>query len=306
MKYLYLLWLLAVFTSAFSQEDPLYAQYLNNPLVINPAYTGLNNNFNASVSYRRQWSNFDGSPTTINVSAHSSVSHNKMGLGMLVVQDKTGANKNTEAYATYAYRLNLNGSYLSFGIQAGFINFKTNNDALNTYDPTDPAFSNNLNVTKPSVGAGLILNSEHFFAGLSIPRMLPSTTILSDDNTGNTVKARLYDQHYYGAAAYVFYLSPRVRLRPSVLAKYVPGAPLSVDYTMAINLDQKYSAGLFTRNANAFGFLLQCRFADAYRFGYAFEVPAGNAVGTRFNTHEITLGINLALFSFQNTALTNF
>ncbi|HEY9049435.1 MAG TPA: type IX secretion system membrane protein PorP/SprF [Ohtaekwangia sp.] len=306
MKYLYLTLLLGIYHKTFSQGDPLYAQYLNNPLVINPAYTGLNNNFNASVSYRKQWSNFDGSPTTFNVSMHSSVSRNKMGLGILLVQDKTGVNKNTEAYTTYAYRLKLNTMQLSFGIQAGFINFRTNNDALNAYDPSDPAFSNNLNITKLSFGAGIILSSEQFFAGLSVPRMLRSTIVLSDDNTNESVKAELYDQHYYGTLSYMFYLSPRVRFKPSCLVKYIPGAPVSVDYTAAINLDQKYSAGLFTRNANTFGFLVQLRFASAYRFGYVFEVPTGNSVGTRFNTHEVTLGLNLAVFGFQTTTLSNF
>jgi hypothetical protein len=98
-----------------------------------------------------------------------------------------------------------------------------------------------------------------------------------------------------------------MRLKPSCLVRYVQGAPLSVDYTVAINLDEKYTAGLYTRNLNAGGFLLQLRFAGAYRFGYAFEVPLNNnTVATRFNTHELTLGINLSLFSFQSSSITNF
>jgi hypothetical protein len=32
---------------AFAQQDPLYSQYLLNPLLINPAYAGLNDNLNA-------------------------------------------------------------------------------------------------------------------------------------------------------------------------------------------------------------------------------------------------------------------
>src|SRR6187402_1436303 len=119
MKYLYLLFFLGTLIPSYSQEDPLYAQYINNPIVINPAYTGLTNNFNASVSYRKQWAGFEGNPTTLNASAHTSLADNKMGLGILFVQDKIGASKNTEAYATYAYRLDLGNSNLSFGLQAG-------------------------------------------------------------------------------------------------------------------------------------------------------------------------------------------
>ncbi len=305
MKHLYLLFFLGTFIQAFSQEDPLYVQYINNPMILNPAYAGLNNNFNASVSYRKQWGGFEGSPTTFHVSGHTSLAKNKMGLGILLIQDKTGANSNTEMNMTYAYRLNFNGTHLSFGMQAGFINYKTDNTLLNTYDPTDPAFNSDINVIRPNVGAGVILNSEKFFAGISVPRMLNTTTLLSTDTA--SMKARLYDQHYYGSFGYVFYLSTRMRLRPSCLVRYVQGAPLSVDYTVAINLDEKYTAGLYTRNLNAGGFLLQLRFAGAYRFGYAFEVPLNNnTVATRFNTHELTLGINLSLFSFQSSSITNF
>src|SRR6476620_6299690 len=105
-----------------AQIDPLYAQYLNNPLLINPAYSGIHNNLNATASYRKQWAGFDGSPSTFNVNAHSSFNINKMALGLIVLSDKVGVNANTEVQATYAYKLDLNGKFLSFGLQAGMIN----------------------------------------------------------------------------------------------------------------------------------------------------------------------------------------
>lgn len=303
MKYLYLLFLLGIFISSYSQEDPLYAQYINNPIVINPAYTGLTNNLNASASYRKQWAGFEGNPTTINANVHMSLSDNKMGLGVLFVQDKVGANKNTEAYATYAYRLDLGSSYLSFGLQAGFINFGSN-DGLNPYDPSDPAFNLN-NVIEPSMGAGIILNNERYFIGLSVPRMLNATTKLSDSGP-DQFETVLYDQHYYASMAYIFFLSERVRLKPSVLLKAVQGAPLSIDYNASFTIDEKYTAGVFLRNQNAFGTLLQLRFAEAYRIAYALEVPFENSVGTQFTTHEITIGLSTAILGFHKTAISNF
>ena len=45
--------------TADAQIDPLYAQYLNNPMLINPAYAGLNNNLNIGVSFRKQWAGFE-------------------------------------------------------------------------------------------------------------------------------------------------------------------------------------------------------------------------------------------------------
>lgn len=277
-----------------AQIDPLYAQYLNNPLLINPAYTGIHNNFNAAASYRKQWAGFDGSPSTFNVNAHSSFNNNKMGLGLIVLSDQVGANANTEVQATYAYKLDLNGKYFSFGLQAGMINFKSANGDLNPYDPSDPAFAGTFNVTKPSFGAGAILHSDKYFVGLSVPRMLKSNASIGD------IETELYSQHFYLMGAYNIFLNQRIRLKPSVLLKGVKGAKLSTDLNFALNIDEKYTAGIFTRSFNTYGLLAQLKLSDMYRFGYAFEVPSNSSVGSKFTSHELMIGMNLALFNFHD------
>lgn len=292
--------ILSVSQGVYGQTDPLYAQYLNNPLLINPAYSGLNNNFNVSATFRKQWAGFDGSPTTINVNGHTSLFDNRMGVGLIVLKDKVGASSNTEVHATYAYRLDLQEKYLSFGLQAGFVNFRSNNADLKPYDPNDPVFTSNLNTTKPSFGAGAILHSERYFIGISAPRLLKAKATFDD------VEAQLYSQHFYMMAAYMIYLNEHIRLKPSVLFKAVKGAKASADLNFSVNIDEKYTAGIYTRNLNTYGLLLQMKLARGYRFGYAFEVPANNSVGARFTTHEFMVGMNLALLSFHNTAITNF
>lgn len=286
--------------SGEAQVDPLYAQYLNNPLLINPAYSGLNNNLNAGVTYRKQWAGFEGSPTTYNVNAHTSLFDNRMGVGLIILNDKVGINSNTEVHGTYAYRLDLDQKYLSFGLQAGFISFKGNNSELNPFDKTDPAFNENQNITKPSFGTGLILHSERYFIGLSVPRMLKAKVTFDD------LETQLYSQHFYAMGAYIFYINEHVRLKPSVLLKSVKGSPLSADVNFMVNLEEKYTAGIYTRNLNAYGLMAQMKFGGSYRFGYAFEVPSGNSVGARFTTHELTFGLNMALFTFHSTSITNF
>jgi type IX secretion system PorP/SprF family membrane protein len=223
-----------------------------------------------------------------------------MGLGILVVQDKNGNTKNSEVQAAYAYRIDFGKRILSFGLQAGIINFRVDNNELNPFDPNDPTFLQNQNITKPSFGAGIILSDERFFLGLSIPRMLKVRDNYEEFQTD------LYNQHFYSTAAYVFFLSERVRLKPSALVKGLKGAPLSIDGNLSLNLDEKYTAGVFTRNLNTYGLLLQFRFAKSFRFGYTFEVPANNSVGTRFTTHEVCLGLNMALFKTQEDIVTNF
>lgn len=286
--------------SGFSQIDPLYAQYMNNPLVINPAYAGLNNNMNASISYRMQWSGFEGHPNTFNVSGHSSFADNKMGLGALIIQDNIGNTKNTEATAAYSFKIEIGKTYLSFGLQGGVANYQTTNSALNIYDPSDPAFTEDAQVWKPTFGAGLILKNDQLFLGFSVPRMLNSTVSFTD------VTTELYSRHFYATAAYVFFLSERIRLKPSALLKGVKGSPLSLDFNAAINIDEKYTAGAFTRNLNSYGVLAGFQFGKGYRMGYTFELPTDKSVGVQFTSHEITLGVNLSVFDFQDSSISSF
>ena len=44
-----LVWICLCAGRVCAQQDPIYAQYQNNPLVINPAFTAINEKFNAGL-----------------------------------------------------------------------------------------------------------------------------------------------------------------------------------------------------------------------------------------------------------------
>jgi type IX secretion system PorP/SprF family membrane protein len=146
----------------------------------------------------------------------------------------------------------------------------------------------------------LILHSERYFVGLSVPRMLRAKATFSD------LETELYSQHFYAMGAYIFYINEHLRLKPSVLLKSVQGSPISTDVNFSLNFEEKITAGVYTRNLNAYGLMGQIKFGGSYRFGYAFEVPSGNSMGARFTTHELSFGLNMAMFAFHRTSITNF
>ena len=284
----------------YAQQDPLYALYLNNPLLINPAYAGINNNLTAFAGYRNQWAGFDGSPTTLNAGGHLSLWQNKMAAGFMVVSDKIGENTNTQLTGTYAYKLPLSTRQtLSFGMQAGFINYKVDPSQLTLQDPTDPTFAA-INQMKPNIGVGVMLKSDRYLLGISVPRLVNG----SFDVGGQEIN--IYQQHFYGMASYLFFISERIILKPSVLIKAISGSPLSADLNFNVNFYRNYSAGIYTRNFNAYGLLFQYNFLDNYRFAYAFEVPTNHSVGTQFVTNEVMLSIRMAVFGFQEKSASLF
>jgi len=286
--------------TAVAQQDPLYAQYLNNPFVLNPAYTGLTNNLNISASYRQQWTGIEGNPTTLNINGHISLLDN-MGAGLMVISDKIGVTAVNEIYASYAYRIPVaSDKWLSFGLQGGMINFRTRNTELAVLHPNDPIFSGDISESKPGIGAGVILTGEKFFIGLSVPRMLKTKS------SAGGLDATLYTQHLYTMASYLFDINEHFRFKPSVLAKVVKGAPASVDVNAAAILNERYTVGLLTRNFTTYGVFLQALIKDTFFMGYTMEIPTSNSVGSSFSTHEITLGLRLNVLQSHQNGISNF
>jgi type IX secretion system PorP/SprF family membrane protein len=295
---IYTLIVLILLTSAcYAQQDPLYAQYINNPFVLNPAYAGLTDNLSMALSYRNQWSNLDGSPKTWNAGGHISLRDNKMGAGLMIISDKAGSRSVTEIVASYSYRIPLSSDKtLSFGLQGGFANYKIDNSKVNPYDPTDPLFDGQMSETKPTVGFGAILNNDRYYISFSIPRLLKS------DAQAQDLSYAVYSRHYYLMGSYLMFLSDRIRFKPSALLKMVSGAPLSIDLNTSLIFHERYQAGILTRNFNTYGLFAQALIKDSLRLGYVFEIPTGSSVGTNFQTHEITLGYRLNALGFHHNS----
>jgi type IX secretion system PorP/SprF family membrane protein len=283
----------------YGQQDPLYAQYLTNPMIFNPAYTGLNNAFNGAVSYRNQWAGIDGAPSTVNFNTHTSLVDNKVGVGAMVINDRAGLLRNNEAELLGSYKLNFSKYTVSFGMQFGFLNSTYRYDKATLVNPQDPAFlAGAQKYSWPNIGAGAILKGENFIIGVSVPRM---TRVKAGESNFLVQSQTLY---LYGA--YVYYLGTRLRLKPSVLVRGVKGSPFATDLNFNINIDTKYSGGVFVRNFKSYGVLLQAWVLDKFRFGYAFELPSGSSVGPQFVTNEVTLAIKMALLNSHDRSFSEF
>jgi len=294
--------LLAVSLRLSAQQDPIYAQYLTNPMLINPSYAGLNNNLQVNAGYRMQWMGLDASPKTLNLNGNMSILNNKAGVGASLLQDKIGNTTITEFNGAFAYKLKLqNDLTFSFGMQGGVLGFKTDNSALNIRDAGDDAFpegtthSSNINL-----GAGVMVMGDKFILGLSVPRLLPSKI-----NSGSQ-QFELYNQHFYLFGSYVHVINEHLRFKPSVLLRGVKGAPLSADLALNLNINMLHTVGVFVRNLNTYGVLLQTMLGEKLRLGYVFELPSSKSVGPQFTTHEIQLGLRLGVLNFHERSLSNF
>jgi type IX secretion system PorP/SprF family membrane protein len=293
MKKLYTILLVFYCASpAFAQQDPIYSLYLNNPFIINPGYAGINNMLHAQVAYRTQWIGLEGNPTTINFSAHTSVHNNKAGVGLQILQDRIGENKNTEVQGAFSYKIKFQQSTLSLGMQAGIINYSNNTSELVIRDPGDANFSSYSEFSFNS-GAGLMLKSDRYSVGLSAPRLLPAT--IQQDGT----QFRVYQQVLYLTGGYMFILSQDLSFKPTVLIRASKNNPLSTDVQANLAFRHAYTVGLFTRNLNTYG-LSACMKYKKFQLGYVFEVPTNRSVGTQYTSHELLIAIRTSIFQFHD------
>jgi type IX secretion system PorP/SprF family membrane protein len=285
-----------IFTSQLlAQQDPVSSQYMSNPLAYNPSYSGINNIANVTLNSRFQWSGLQGSPTTYVLSAQSSLVDGKVGLGLMILNDKIGVSQNTEVQLSYAYKISSTTSTFSFGLQTGVVSYNNNFDALNLRVDNDPLFQAGVdNATKFNVGAGATYMTENIYVSISVPKLLNSKVV------GDGTEVVAYERHFYLAAAYLWDLKPAFKIKPSVLVRGVSGAPISYDINVNFLINNQFWIGAFSRNFKTYGILAQFDFLEAYKIGYSFEILSNNFNGNTLPTHEIILSADLALFDHQS------
>jgi len=289
-----------VFFDSFSQQDPLFSQYHFNQLVLNPGYTGIHGNTIVSVTSRLQWifglngNRTEGNPITNTLTGQTTFLNNKVGLGVIFVQDKIGIANNFEAHITYSYKITWLDKTLSFGLQTGMVSVNYDYNKLTLKSLDDPVFQGtSLKGTKPNFGAGVAFMSDNLFMGLSAPRLLNT-----DFGDGITSSLR-YQRHFYGSFAYLLNVNSILKLKPSVLIRVVEGAPVSYDINGLLLINNSIWAGVFTRNFKTAGLLFQMDINNTYRLGYTFEVPLITGLA-QYTTHEFMFSIDLGIWGQQD------
>ncbi len=278
---------------------------MQNPLLINPAYTGTYNMFSVTALSRWQWVNMSGAPVTNSLTAHSSIYKNKLGVGAILVNDRFGINNNYEGYGTFAYKINMGekeDNVLSFGMQAGIMNYNFNylQDGLRIKDEEDPNFpKGRINATEPNFGAGVFYRNEKLFAGFSAPKILNSK--FAELNNGTSQ----YRRHFFFTGGYLFDLI-NFQVKPSFLIKYVDGAPVSIDINGSVLIKDFIWLGTSIRNLNTIVLMTQLQLTDNFRLGYALDIPINKVIKTSYGSHELMLNMDLKLLKSHDIGFRYF
>jgi type IX secretion system PorP/SprF family membrane protein len=323
MKKIYFILFIAFLAlSANAQQKPQYTQYIFDPILINPAVSGIENYTDVKAGYRSQWTGLQGAPVTsfftistplgrdfIEGDAASSPTSGENplgrsftstymaapphhGIGLTVVSDKAGPIRQTNVDATYAYHIGLSPSLnLAVGVSAGIYNITLNTAEVTTDIKNDPAINGgNNNQIKPDVGAGIWAYSSTYFFGASVQQLLPQTISFSTNSAYNQGKAV---PHYFLTGGFKLFLSDDVTLLPSVLVKVVNPVPFSYDINMKMAFRDHFWIGGSYRQNDAVAGMIGFNLGSFISLGYSYDYTTSNLNTVSNGTHEIVLGLFL-------------
>ncbi|MEZ4902534.1 MAG: type IX secretion system membrane protein PorP/SprF [Spirosomataceae bacterium] len=104
--FLFTVYCLLFTANCFAQREVQYSQYLVNPLAINPAATGMRENFHFNAVLRRQFiQGVQGLPVTQSFAMDGSVANGKIGLGLQGLNDRVAFNTAVFGSVSYIHQI---------------------------------------------------------------------------------------------------------------------------------------------------------------------------------------------------------
>ena len=257
---------------------PVYSQYLQNGLLINPAYAGSRGALSTFMSYRLQWIGISGAPAFQTISLNAPTKNDKVGLGLMAQFMQFGVTKSQNIYISYAYRISLGVGKLSFGLKGGFDRSNTNYTGLVTTNLGDPVFAaNDKPYFLPNFGAGVYYYSDKLFAGASIPDFLYYQQNISTGSIEAHHSVNKYD--IVISAGGLIKFSDAFKFKPSVMIDY------SLDKTKKLTQfdingnfifgDLVWVGGSWRTSEQVAVGILQVQLNPQLMIGFSYDNPVG-------------------------------
>lgn len=291
-KLVFLSLLFIAFTSAKAQQDAMFSQYMFNDLYNTPGFAGSGNKIDATLISRQQWVGFDGAPQTNLFTIQSPIDlfGKKHGVGLTLLQDKLGPDKDFRANLVYAYHLDLWGGDLGLGTNFGIYNKSLNGGDLKGTDTNDSSIpkSEESNMAF-DLSLGAYYKNDKLYAGLSVSHIL-NPKIKQSSGSAITL-----DRHVFLTGGYEIPLSnPAFELNPSVMIK-TDFASYQATVNAKVTYNKKFWGGAGYRYQDAFIFMAGVELANNVRVGYAYDLNISKLKAYNGGSHEIMLNYSFTI-----------
>jgi type IX secretion system PorP/SprF family membrane protein len=320
MKKILLLGFLVMASLALrAQQRPQFSQYMINPYVLNPAVGGVEKYVDIRAGYRNQWVGFtDAHPVTTYLSVHGPIGQAKCfntrtkhrtngfhGVGGYVMHDKTGPISRIHGYVSYAYHLQMaKKTFISLGLSGGVQQFRLDANQLDIRNPDQSSvnyqgadyavLSNRYQRTLPDISAGAWFYSSDFFAGASVGQIAGSPLELDFNGVSKENQGKLV-HHYFLISGYRFRVDRDLSVIPSIAAKGVGNAPLSLDLNCKVRYLDSYWAGVSYRKGAAVAVMAGIVINKMFDVSYSYDAQTTDIRKYAYGSHEIVVGYRLPI-----------
>jgi len=283
---------LFAFSAIQAQQVPLYSQFALNPFMYNPAYTADNDQNDFYLGARRQWASLNSAVETKYITAQTSFSNQKGGIGVSFINDMSEFTRKNTLMANYRYRITFSDkNYLSFGLAAGVWDNQLDQNKIYTTDLADPVYQ--LISTRGGMAftsnAGLLYRNGGLHLGLSVPNMIQTKIKYADNyiNMFDYVEAR----HIILNAQYDFKPSDEWTISPFVWIKDA-GKALGGqnDLGLIANYRDVFWISAAYRQHYAMSGHFGMRLGEKFTVAYTYDHPTGAYSKALGGSHEMILG----------------
>ncbi len=271
-----------------AQQDPQFSQNMFNILSVNPAFAGADKDIFVSAINRQQWVGFENAPVTtvFNISTPVTFMGTDHGIGLTILSDKLGFEKNTGIRFSYAYQKKTGEGSLNIGFSFGFQNnslkgewFVPDGDGFST--PDDDLGSSSVDDSKMvfDLGLGIYYKTDNFYVGTSVSH-------LNKPNIGYNENIETYlARHYYAMAGYRYELNESWEVLPSFFYK-TDAVVSQFDLNTNIRYNKKIWGGVSYRVDDAIVGMLGVLFNNGIQIGYAYDISTSKIAR---GSHEFLL-----------------
>ena len=277
-----------------AQQIPVYSAYFFNKYLINPGFTGIDNEYRGFGFYRTQWGAMPGHPTTGGATAEASLWKDQIGIGGYVVNDKIGIFNTVNAALSYAQKFRfVKDHQIAVGVQGGIFTNRIDFSGATTADLNDPG----LLEMKPSktvfdMNLGISYKWKELLVGFSIPNIIQP---LARYTTPGMAANYEYVRHYTAFAQYkIKLLDGRFNITPQLFMRKGPASGFQFDATAMLDYKNIVFIGGGYRNffgvVGLAGVNILNMFTIAYAYDYTTQPAINGQVGS---THEITAGFHI-------------
>lgn len=291
IRFLLIIPLALLFGVIYAQQDPQISQYMSSSMVYNPGYAGSKDAICLGLMHREQWVGLSGAPKTSAFTVNLPVNPFKItsGIGLSVVNDVVGFEKNVAMNFTYAYRMDIkNGEgKLGIGVSGGFYNKNLDTKKWLTPEGTDGTGDNAIPNQKESamafnLGLGVYYRTDKLYLGLSSTNLTQSKFKFAKGEPNLT-------RHYYITAGYSMALpNPSLDLQPSVFI-VTDGRSSSLDINSILTYNKRIWGGVTYRLNAAIVGMLGIELKNGIRIGYSYDYATSAISQYSKGTHEILI-----------------